>query len=618
MDDFEKELKQGFLEEATQLLADAERCFLALESNPGDLTVTDQLFRLAHNLKGSGKAVGFSELGDFTHKLESLLLKIKNKDITISKSIVDLLLACNDHLLRWINLLKSDLCASVDSSGLSNEIEAHLSGHGTAPSPAQESGTLGLPPTTAELSISEIPSADQFIEQAAAAPHSPASEPLSSPTSDLASAISPSTEAVAVSSPAPAPKPSRAPAAGTGDESIRVSLSRLEKLINFVGEIVILQSVLKEQSYADNSLLLRKSIHQLGKVTKEIQDISMSLRMVPLKQTFQKMQRIVRDTSAALNKKVAIVIEGDETEVDKTVLESLSDPMVHLIRNAVDHGIESADKRITSGKKEEGTILLKAYHQSGSLMIEVKDDGAGLDPEKLKNKAIEKGILRPGVSLTDAEAYALIFAPGFSTKQEVTDVSGRGVGMDVVRTNIEALQGDIQIQTELGKGTCFKVRLPLTLAIIDGMIVRLGTERYVIPLSHVHETVSPSPTDVKFATGMGEVFLLRGDSLPLYRLSQLLGRKGHERPASESTAIVVRIGSQPFAVLIDEIIGHVQVVIKQLGSEHDAIRGFSGSAILGDGRPALILELPELSQRAKPLASPTLQAPLPLQARNTA
>jgi two-component system chemotaxis sensor kinase CheA len=403
----------------------------------------------------------------------------------------------------------------------------------------------------------------------------------------------------------------KAPPMGQGavDESIRVSLSRVEKLLNFVGEMVILQAVLREQAADSNSHLLKRTVHQLGKVTKEVQDMSMSLRMVPLKPTFQKMQRIVRDTAGALGKTVQLILVGEDTELDKTVLERINDPLVHLVRNSVDHGVENADVRRSRGKTPDGHVTLSAYHQSGKLVIEVKDDGGGLDPEKLKNIATQKGILKPGAVLTEKEAYNLIFAPGFSTKAEVTDISGRGVGMDVVRTNIQELNGEIQIESEIGKGTTFKIFLPLTLAIIDGMVIKLGDERFVIPLSHVHESVKPNIEDIKFTTGMGEVFMLRGENLPMYRLSHLLGRKS-TLESHEMIAVVVRTGEIPFAILIDDIIGQYQVVIKQLGPEVQGIRGISGSTILGDGRPALILEPVDLVKRDR--KSP---APRPTEAR---
>jgi len=546
--DFENELKTGFLEEAGQLIVDAEQCFLNLESSKNDPSILEQIFRLAHNLKGSAKAVGFNDLGEFTHQLESYLLKLKKGEIEVKGASISLLLRCNDHLLLIIEALKKDFSAVVDSTVLLQEIAEHLAGN-----------------------ISEAPAETVEPEAYQNVPNA----------------------AVAVAAP---------PSGGGGaktDESIRVSLARVDRLLNFIGEAVILQTVLREQAAKGNVAELRKTVHQMGKVTKEIQDLSMSLRMVPVKQTFQKMQRIVRDTSSTLGKQVNFIMQGEETELDKTVLERLGDPLVHLVRNAVDHGIESPEARVAKGKDPVGKLFLTASHQSGSLVIEIREDGAGLDPAKLIAKAVEKGILKPGAQLSDREAYKLIFASGFSTKTEVTDVSGRGVGMDVVRTNIEAIQGDIQISTEINKGTTFTIRLPLTLAIIDGMIVQTAADRYIIPLSHVHESVRPAPEDVHYVSGMGDIYTLRGENFPLYRLSKLLNPSATV-PADkwDGIAIVVRTQAQAFAVLVDDILGQQQVVIKQLGAEHQGNRGFSGSAILGDGRPSLILELPDLVNRA--------------------
>jgi two-component system chemotaxis sensor kinase CheA len=581
MDDLERELKAGFLEEASQLLENTEQCFLELESAPDDKTILEKIFRLAHNLKGSAKAVGFDHLGEFTHELESYLLKLKNGVIPVQAQSVSLLLRCNDAVVKTVLALKANFEAKIDYSSLLDEIRTQMNSQ--APSASPE-------PQDVSPQVNEV-AALLASETANSFQHSP--EPI--PFFPDQKEVTPSKHALQSQS-----HPSSHPA--STDESIRVSLAKLEKLMNFVGELVILQTVLYEQTSV--SPALRKTARQLGKVTKEVQDISMSLRMVPLKQTFQKMQRIVRDTSNSLNKTVHLALQGEETEVDKTVLERLGDPLVHLVRNAVDHGIESAEIRRECGKSEAGTVHLNAFHQSGNLVIEIRDDGAGLDPEKLKKKAIEKGILNPGVTLSDKDAYQLIFASGFSTKAEVSDISGRGVGMDVVKTNIESLQGSIEIDTTLRKGTCFRVRLPLTLAIIDGMVIRSENERFVIPLTHVHETVQPDTVGVHSFTGMGEILALRGENLPLYRMSKLLGRKSSEKKANEGIAIVVRTQDTPFSVLVDDILGQYQVVIKQLGHEHRFLKGFSGSAILGDGCPALILELPELiAKQNKPLRS---------------
>lgn len=585
MDDFERELRVGFLEEALQMLSDTEQCFLDLENNPNDPTILEKIFRLAHSLKGSAKAVGFEHLGKFTHVLESLLLKYKKGELKITSQAVSVLLRSNDHIGFIVNALREDMGANIDSSELIAELERNIAGEAEVVS--TESTWQDLTPETKDQTTNPAPQpltqseAEEFARLDAAINGKP--DP-----------------AVVAPSPAPvvdAPKETKKPAAapsGQPDESIRVSLARLEKLLNFVGEIVILQTVLKEQVISSPNLSVKKTVHLMGKVTKEVQDLAMSLRMVPLKQTFQKMQRIVRDTAGLLNKKVHLELRGEDTELDKTILEAISDPLVHMIRNAVDHGIESPEKRVLSGKSEQGTVTLEAYHQSGKLIIEVRDDGGGIPADVLRRKAVEKGILKPNAQISDQEAINLIFHPGFSTKAEVTEVSGRGVGMDVVKTNIEAIGGEVVIESTVGKGSRFKVTLPLTLAIIDGMIVKSENDKYVIPLVHVHETVRLGENDVKTLTGVGEVLLLRGENLPLFRLGNLLGRKPGLKKATENIAIVVRATGQPFAVMVDDIIGQYQIVIKKLGSEMAHIKGFAGSAILGDGKPSLILELAEL------------------------
>lgn len=564
---YELELQAVFLEEATQLLGEAEQCFLMLETSPNDPSLIEKIFRLAHNLKGSANAVGFHTLGEFTHELESYLLKLKSKDIAVDCNAVDLLLRCNDRISTMVTSLKTNPDATIDNQALLDEIRARLEGNSVKiAEPAPEVEAPQNPQDPKETGF-HLFADDECVPQAK---EPEAAKHVAVPASPV-------------------------------DESIRVSLHRVDRLINFIGELVILQTVLKEQAQISGSSLLKRTVHQMGKVTKEVQGLSMGLRMVPVKPTFQKMQRIVRDTSAALGKKVTLELEGEETEVDKTVLEKLSDPLVHLIRNAVDHGVEDPEVRRERQKTEAGTIKLGAYHRGGQLVVEVIDDGAGLDPAKLKAKAIEKGIISKTAQLSDKEACQLIFSSGFSTKTTVTDVSGRGVGMDVVKTNIEQLQGDIQLESEVGKGTKLVIRLPLTLAIIDAMVVESLGERYVIPLMHIHESTQPAKNDLHHVTGMGDVYTLRGEHLPIFHLSHLLGKTSPKtKAATESIAIVVRAAGPAFAILVDDIIGQFQVVIKKLGAEHAELKGFSGSAILGDGRAALILELPDLISRHKP------------------
>ena len=597
MDDFEKELRSGFLDEAAQLLADAEQCFLNLESATDDPSIIEKLFRLAHNLKGSARAVGFADIAEFTHQLESLLLKIKNKEISIQASTVNLLLKCNDHLIAIVETFKADMNARVDNSELLCEIGKHLSGEIEQESPVEQSPSLDLAEESAENCDTNYPAADEFNELSRIVTDSLADAPARTAIASNVIELPRSEDA----STKPASSPTHdGHAPGTQqDESIRVNLRRLERLMNNVGELVILQAVLNQQKYQVESMLIQKTIDQLAKITKDIQDISMSLRMVPLKQTFQKMQRIVRDTSKALNKDVRLQITGEETELDKIVLEQIGDPLVHLVRNAVDHGLESTEERLAAGKPAQGVVSLNAYHRGNHIVLEVKEDGRGLDPKKLTDIAVKKGIIKPEQILTDEQAYQLIFASGFSTKSQITDISGRGVGMDVVRSNIAALQGEIQVETELGKGTVFRVLLPLTLSIIDGMVVQSGEERYVVPISQVHESVQPEQLDVHHVSGMGDILSLRGETLPLFRLTQVLGRKAAATATAawNGIAIIVRSGKNPFAIFVDDIIGHQQVVIKRLGNEVQNIKGISGGAILGDGRAALILDFSELVGR---------------------
>lgn len=569
MEDFEKELKLGFIEETTQLLSEAEQCFLVLEGNPQDSTAIESIFRIVHNVKGSSRAVGFEDLGHFTHEFESLLLKMKNGQIQATTQMINLLLRCNDHMKKVVEALKEDFNAKFDSSALLNEI-ANFSTQ-----PLQETE---VPAQLEELTRKEV---ESFKPEDAVTPEAeaPSSAELASPS--------------VIPLAPPGPVAPETPKTSQADESIRVNLGRLETLLNFIGEMVILQSVIKEYIDGTSPPVLRKSVLQMTKVTKEIHYLSMSLRMVPLKNTFLKMQRIVRDTSISVGKEVSLSLQGEDTEVDKTVLENLNDPIVHLIRNAIDHGIESEESRKAKGKSPKGQVSLKAYHKSGKLVVEVSDDGDGIDPARIRTKAIEKKLIRADAVMQESELIQLIFHPGFSTKEQVSEVSGRGVGMDVVKTNIQKLQGRIDVETTLGKGTIFRVTLPLSLAIIDGIIVQSAGDRFVIPMTHVYESIRINESELIKNSTIGQVLSLRGETIPVFRLSEQLGKR--KRVSSEDEiAVIFKSQDQRQAVLVDHLVGQSQVVIKKLGNEIKNIKGFSGSTILGDGRPALILELGDL------------------------
>lgn len=602
MDDFEIELKMGFLEEAAQGITDTEQCFLSLENDPSNPDTLNKIFRLAHNLKGSSKAVGFDQMGAFTHELETFILKIKNGELPASRNVISTLLACTDFVTQMISGLKENLQAQFDIQPFLDQIEkASIPETESAPNQSEEP-EISTPPeeVSAEPAVDQLSSPEAVLATAEIQTElqshqepKPIMEihenvvPLESKKESEKQAPLKATEAVGIK--ATNANPAK-------DDSIRVSVSRVENLLNFIGELVILQSVVKEQAMKTQSLEIKKTLHQMEKVTKEVQDVAMSLRMVPVKMTFQKMQRIVRDTALAVQKEVNLKIIGEETEVDKTVLEKINDPLVHLIRNSVDHGIETPETRKANGKNEKGNVTLAAYHKSGKLFIEVKDDGAGLDSEKLIRKAIDKKIIKPDTKLTEEQAYQLIFAPGFSTKEVVTDVSGRGVGMDVVKTNITDLQGEVLIHSKKGEGTTFQVILPLTLAIIEGMTVTYGEDRYVFPFNHVHETLRPSKTDIQENTSLGQTLMLRGDNMPIYKLGDFFGKKSSHK-MDEMIALVIRTGPMPFAIWVDDILGQSQVVVKQLGSELNGFKGVSGCTILGDGKPALILEPTDLVKR---------------------
>jgi two-component system chemotaxis sensor kinase CheA len=376
------------------------------------------------------------------------------------------------------------------------------------------------------------------------------------------------------------------------DETIRVKLSRIDSLNNVLGELVILQTLLSQRrfQYIEDELS-NKSIGMMNKLFKEVQGISMSLRMLPLKSTFQKMSRIVRDTSKLLGKEVELVIIGEETEVDKTVLEKLADPLVHIIRNAVDHGLELPVDREGSGKEAKGRVTLSAFHEGNSLVIEVVDDGKGIDPEVLLKKAQEKGIVG-NRKLDQQEILNLIFHPGFSTKAEVTEVSGRGVGMDVVKTNIEQLGGEVNLTSKLGKGSTFKIILPLTLAIIDGMVISSGEEKFVIPLSQVNEITQFDVKEIQYFSGVTPMIKLRGEVLPLFFLEEKVN--GTKNSLERVTVIVVRNQNLSFGVALEDIHQQQQIVVKKLGQDIKNQKGLMGSAIMSDGRPSLILDIIEM------------------------
>jgi two-component system chemotaxis sensor kinase CheA len=391
-----------------------------------------------------------------------------------------------------------------------------------------------------------------------------------------------------------APDPVRAiEAARTPDaSSVRVETAKLDHLMDMVGEMVIAQSLIRHSQVllsANDSRLIGDLSH-LARVTAEVQRATMGMRMVPVGQLFQKIERVIRDLSRKAGKQVVLQTSGTDTEVDKTVAEELSDPLLHMVRNSCDHGIEPPVDRVAAGKDPSAQIRLAAYHQGGQVVIEISDDGRGLNAERIRRKAEERCLISPSAQLTESEIHGLIFEPGFSTAEKITDLSGRGVGMDVVRRNVEKLRGRIETQSTLGKGTTFLLKLPLTLAIIDGLVIEVGSSRYIIPLSVVREIFRPLDSTLFTVEGRDEMVLVREQLLPVVRLNQRLGIEGRATLPSEGLLVVIESENKRFCLLVDDLVGKQEVVIKALGETFKDVSGFSGCAVLGDGRVGLILD----------------------------
>ncbi len=383
--------------------------------------------------------------------------------------------------------------------------------------------------------------------------------------------------------------------------SIRVSTDKIDSLVNLVGELVITQSMLSQiGSEFDPGKLakLQEGLAQLEHNTRELQESVMRIRMLPINFSFSRFPRMARDLSRQLGKKVEIHIQGEQTELDKTVMERIGDPLVHLVRNSLDHGLETPDERIAAGKSDTGIITLNAFHQGGSIVIEVFDDGRGLNADKIRAKAIKNGIIQDHELLTQDQINELIFQPGFSTADAVTDVSGRGVGMDVVRRNIQELNGSIEVHSELGKGTKFTIRLPLTLAILDGQLIQVGHQVYIIPLISIVESMQARPELVNHVAGGCDVLRLREEYIPIVKLWDIFGIEPLSRDLADNLFVVVEVGAEKVAVVVDDLLGQQQVVIKSMESNYRKVDGISGATILGDGTVSLILEITDLIRMA--------------------
>lgn len=655
------QFKQTYIAECYELLADMEERLMALDCETADTEQLNAIFRCAHSIKGGSGAFGLDYITEFTHTLEALLDAMREGKIAPSRAAVDLLLQSVDVVTRMVDSAKANQTPAAD---LGAALREQLKGYITAPVPTPQAQTaqeaVGAGETEKHFEILFAPHPELFltgnepllllrelarlgeseitaytdrvpplaelrplechlswlIQLRTAKPQSalrevfefvedhcdlqikemtelPSAGPVSAAVSPLSRALLPAAE----------DQPARTQPQST---SIRVDLDKIDRLVNMVGELVITEAMLRAQTRDlphEKFAGLIRGLDELSQHTRELQESVMAVRMQPVKSIFSRMPRIVRDLSAQLGKDIRLEMTGENTEVDKTVIESLSDPLTHMIRNSVDHGVETPEKRMAAGKPGQGTIHLSADHRGGRIVIEIRDDGAGISRERVLAKAREKGLVSPDAQLTDEECDHLIFLPGFSTADKVSNVSGRGVGMDVVKRNIESLEGTVQLLNTPGKGSLFRVSLPLTLAILDGMIVRVGAEHYIVPITSIIETLRPKAGEVRRVEGHNDVLNVRGEFVSIVHLSRTFAIPNAENDPAKALVVLVEAGDAKLGLVVDELIGQQQVVIKSLEANADPVKGISGATILGDGRVSLILDINGLKQlhQAKPL-----------------
>ena len=591
--DTDLDLMKEFIVECMDHIAAAESSLLDLESNPGDTELINTIFRGFHTIKGTSGFLGLGSIQKLAHRAESLLNRGRDGQIKIRGGYADLALRSCDALRFMVQGLRDlEIGAPLPVAAGLDELLAHL----------DNPESFGI---CEDVQVQRMRVGDILVAQDAATREQIEQTVSETSGKKIGQALVDSGVANAQVV-AEALRTQKKIDGGDADSTIRVGTARLDNLINMVGELVIAQSMVSQDRLVASATDLSRKVNHASKIVRELQDLSMSLRMVPLRATFQKMARLVRDLGRKSSKSVQLICEGEGTEIDRSMVEVLNDPLVHMIRNSVDHGIESADARAQSGKNPVGTVMLKAYHSAGKVVLELKDDGGGLNKARIMAKAVEKGLVAKDAQLSDSEVFALIFEAGFSTAAKVTDISGRGVGMDVVRKGIESLHGQIDVKSVEGEGATFILRLPLTMAIMDAMLVRVGQERYLLPRVSVERSFQPTAQSISTVSGKGEMIQLRGKLLPLLRLHRLFDVQGAVTDPTKGIVIVLEGQSRRTALLVDELLGQQQVVIKSLGSLLGSGPGVAGGAILGDGRVGLILDasgIVELSYQPKAKAA---------------
>jgi len=645
MDEFQ-EILQDFLVESFELVEKLDEDLVELESNPEDLELLNGIFRVAHTIKGASSFLNFDVLTHLTHHMEDVLNRARHGELIITPDIMDVILESIDLMKALLEKIRDtssddgiDVSACVSRldkiTGGSGEVETPQAAPAQEENVAQEEESAqaededdidleNMSPEEVEAEIERLLAQRQEEDKAKREAKMANGEAV--PQMPDAPAEDESKEAKKEAAPAPAPTPKPAPkkespkketpkaaapakkAPATVEQTIRVDVKRLDHLMNLIGELVLAKNRLikinddVEERYEGEEFLeeLNQVVSIVSIVTTDLQIAVMKTRMLPIGKVFNKFPRMIRDLSRELNKKIELVISGEDTELDKSIVEEIGDPLVHIIRNSCDHGIESPDARVAKAKPETGTITLKAYNEGNQIVIQIDDDGNGLDPDMLKNKSLEKGIIteKEADNMSDKEAFSLIFKPGFSTAAQVTNVSGRGVGMDVVKTNIEKLNGIIDIDSEKGKGTSIKLKIPLTLAIIQALLVGVQEENYAIPLASVLETVRISKDEIYTVEGRS-VMRLRDEVLSLVHIGDIFEVERILDASEHAYVVVLGLGASKLGLIVDTLVGQEEIVIKSLGDYLKGINGIAGATIRGDGGVTLIVDVVALMQMAK-------------------
>ncbi|WAC06475.1 MAG: chemotaxis protein CheA [Thermodesulfobacteriota bacterium] len=583
--DADHSLIKEFIVESMELITWAEEALLTLENDPDDGEAIATVFRAFHTIKGTSSFLELKIVSELAHHTESLFSQVREGSIRYGGGYAEVALYSVDMIKEVIRLVEEALRGKplLKPPGYNELI--HLLQH-----PEQACALRGVeeitPPSArlGDILVSQGVVKREELEEAA---QKKGDKPLGVELLKL--------KTVSIKDVARALRTQKRMQGVTPEleSSVRVRTDRLDKLIDMVGEMVIAHSMVTQDSMkmGEDYYEFQQRVSHTGKIVRELQDLSMSIRMVPLKSIFQRMTRLVRDLANKSGKHINFLTFGEETEVDRNMVDLVADPLMHMVRNSVDHGIEFPEEREKNGKFREGTIKLSAYHSAGNVVIEIEDDGRGLDRDVIFARAREKGLISDVSLHTERDILNLIFEPGFSTADKVTDISGRGVGLDVVKKNITALRGKIEVQSNAGKGCVFKVRAPLTLAIIDGMIIRAGKERYVIPTVSIVKALQPQEKDLSTVLKKGEMLFLQGKFIPLLRLGDLFDIEDAQSEPTQAIVVVVEDNERHTGIVVDELLGQQQIVIKSLGEALRDFRGVSGGAIMSDGRVGLILDV---------------------------